>query len=298
MHPIQRTWSRTRVNLMQRCPRAFVLRYGIAAHATNHPTVQLLKNSFAIQTPWILMQMSIRDTIRDYVEDYQMGMKWTTNLVRLKFNQAFQYRIEDRNSIITQLKEWKEPDSVFRRVKPEKHLEEIGAERCIKLIEDESFMYLLDTMAFKSIPATRSKRIDGVRVYNSSDFSAEKGEHSFLIRINLFGYSSIDQINQNAALFSLGMENGTVIQYSWKNGKWFIHKTNVSTNEKKSIRRLIHLDSLEMERILKLVGSKNNLERVPFADSSRTCMHCSIRFLCPAKNRLEEAKGEQMSLMC
>lgn len=283
---------------MQRCPRAFVLRYGIAAYATNHPTGQLLTNSFAIQTPWILMQMSIRETIRDYVEDYQMGMKWSMNLVRLKFNQVFQYRIGDRNSIITQLKEWKEQDSVFRRVKPEKHLEEIGAERCIKLIEDESFIHLLDTMVLKSIPATRSKRIDGVRVYNSSDFSAEKGEHSFLIRINLYGYSSIDQINQNAALFSLGTENATVIQYSWKNGKWFIHKTNVSTNEKKSIRRLILLDSQEMERILKLVGSKNNLERVPFADSSRTCMNCSIRFLCPAKNRLEEAKGEQMSLMC
>lgn len=283
---------------MQRCPRAFVLRYGIAAYATNHPTGQLLTNSFAIQTPWILMQMSIRETIRDYVEDYQMGMKWSMNLVRLKFNQVFQFRIGDRNSIITQLKEWKEQDSVFRRVKPEKHLEEIGAERCIKLIEDESFIHLLDTMVLKSIPATRSKRIDGVRVYNSSDFSAEKGEHSFLIRINLYGYSSIDQINQNAALFSLGTENATVIQYSWKNGKWFIHKTNVSTNEKKSIRRLILLDSQEMERILKLVGSKNNLERVPFADSSRTCMNCSIRFLCPAKNRLEEAKGEQMSLMC
>ena len=60
---------------MQRCPRAFVLRYGIAACATGHPTGQLLKDSFAIQTPWILMQMSIRETIRDYVEDYQLGLK-------------------------------------------------------------------------------------------------------------------------------------------------------------------------------------------------------------------------------
>jgi hypothetical protein len=298
MHPIQRTWSRTRVNLMQRCPRAFVLRYGIAAYAASHPTGQLLKDSFAIQTPWILMQMSIRDTIRDYVEDYQMGMEWSRNLVQLKFNQAFRYRIEDRNSIIVQLKEWKEPDSIFRRVKPEKHLEEIGAERCAKLIGNESFKHILDTMDLKSIPATRSKLVDGIKVYNSSDFCAKKGADSFLIRINLFGYSSDDEINQNAALFSLGTENQTIMQYSWKNGKWFIHKTNVSTKENKSIRRLILLDSQEMERILKLVGSKNNLEQVPFADSSRTCMHCSIRFLCPAKNRLEEAKGEQMALMC
>jgi len=45
-------------------------------------------------------------------------------------------------------------------------------------------------------------------------------------------------------------------------------------------------------------GTKNNLEQIPFADSSRSCMHCSVRFLCPAKDRLEEAKGEQMALMC
>tara|TARA_B100001758_G_scaffold145819_1_gene125633 strand:- start:3126 stop:3401 length:276 start_codon:yes stop_codon:yes gene_type:complete len=53
---------------MQRCPRAFVLRYGIAAYAADHPTGQMLKDSFEIQTPWILMQMSIRETIRDNLE--------------------------------------------------------------------------------------------------------------------------------------------------------------------------------------------------------------------------------------
>ena len=38
---------------MQRCPRAFVLRYGIAAYAADHPTGQMLKDAFEIQTPWI-----------------------------------------------------------------------------------------------------------------------------------------------------------------------------------------------------------------------------------------------------
>ena len=298
MHPIQRTWSRTRVNLMQRCPRAFVLRYGIAAYATSHPTGQLLKDSFAIQTPWILMQMSIRETIRDYVEDYQLGMKWSTNLIQLKFNQIFRYRIEDRNSIIAQLKEWKEPESMFRRVKPEKHLEEIGAERCIKLIQNESFITFMDTAILNTVPFTKSKLLDGIKTYNSPDFLAEKDQKRFLIRINLFGYNSIDQIRQDAALFSLGMKNQTIVQYSWKNGRWYVHKTNVSEKEKVSMRQLIHLDSKEMDHLLNLVGPKNNLEQIPFADSPRACMHCSVRFLCPAKHGLEEAKLEQMSLMC
>ena len=298
MYPIQRTWSRTRINLMQRCPRAFVLRYGIAAYAISHPTGKLLKNSFAIQTPWILMQMSIRETIRDYVEDYQMGTKWSTNLIQLKFNQAFRYRIRDRNSMITQIKEWKEPESLFRRVKPEKHLEEIGAERCIKLIQNESFITFLETSILKAIPFTKSKIIDGIKIYNSPDFLAEEDGKRYFIRINLFGSNSIDQINQNAAVFSLGKTNPIIVQYTWKNGRWFVHKTNVSQKEKDSTRRLIHLDSKEMDKILKLVGPKNNLDQIPFADSSRACMHCSVRFLCPAKHGLEEAKLEQMSLMC
>ena len=283
---------------MQRCPRAFVLRYGIAACATGHPTGQLLKDSFAIQTPWILMQMSIRETIRDYVEDYQMGLKWSNKLVRIKFNQAFQYRIKDRNSIIAQLQEWEEPELVFRKVKPEKHLEKIGVERCIKLIQNQSFIRFLNTAIIKSLSFTKSKIIDGIKVYNSPDFLAEKDQERYLIRINLFGYNSIEQINQDAAVFSLGMKDQTIVQYTWKNGGWFVHKTNVSQKEKNSIRRLIHLDSKQMDNILKLVRPKNNMEQVPFADSPRACMHCSVRFLCPAKHGLEEAKSEQMSLMC
>ena len=299
MYPIQRTWSRTRINLMQRCPRAFVLRYGIAAYATNHPTGQMLKNSFQIQTPWILMQMSIRETIRDYVEDYQLGMKWSKNLIRLKFSQLFRYKIQDRNAIIKKLPKWKEPGSMFRTIKPEKHLEQIGSKRCVNLLENDSFIHLLNTMSIKPISPTKSKNIDGLKVYNSADFLARKGQNSIsLIRINLFGIQSVDQINYNAALFSLGVKNQTIIQYSWKNGRWFIHRNTVCEKEKHSILRLIRLDSIEMERILKLVGPKNNLEQVPFADSSRACTHCSVRFLCPAKDGLEEAKMEQMSLMC
>ncbi len=298
MHPIQRTWSRTRINLMQRCPRAFVLRYGIAAYATKHPTGQMLREYFSIQTPWILMQMSIRESIRDYVEDYQIGMKWSKGLIQLKFSQVFRHLIQERNSIISNLTEWKEQKSMFHRVKPEKHLEEIGAKRCIKLIQDDSFIHLLDTRILRTISPLKSKLVDGIKVYNSTDFRTEKDGNSMLIRINLFGFSSMNQINQKAALFSLGTENMTIVQYSWKNGKWFIHKTNVSKKEKKSVHQLIRLDSKEMERILKLVGTKNNLDQVPFADSSRTCMHCSVRFFCPAKDRLEEAKGEQMALMC
>jgi hypothetical protein len=161
---------------MQKCPRAFVLRYGIAAYATKHPTGQMLREYFSIQTPWILMQMSIRETIRDYVEDYQIGMKWSKNLIRLKFNQFFRHRVKERNSIISELSAWKEQKSMFHRVKPEQHLEEIGAKRCIKLIQHKSFTHLLNTMTFESISPLKSKIVDGIKVYNSPDFCAEKGE--------------------------------------------------------------------------------------------------------------------------
>ena len=57
----------------------------------------------------------------------------------------------------------------------------------------------------------------------------------------------------------------------------------------------LNISSLFNWRILE---PKNNLEQVPFADSSRACTYCSVRFLCPAKDGLEEAKMEQMSLMC
>ena len=244
------------------------------------------------------MQMSIRETIRDYVEDYQLGTKWSRKLIHLKFSQTFRYKIEHRNSIIADHPKWKEPQSMFQRVRPEKHLEEIGGKRCAKLIQNDSFAYFLETTVLKTIPQTKSNILDGIKVYNSPDFLGENSNERFLIRINLFGYNSIDQISQNAALFSLGNKYQTIIQYSWKNGKWFVHKKTVSEKERNLQRRLIRLDSQEMERVLKLVKPKNNLQLVPFADSSRSCIRCSVRFMCPAKHGLEKAKLEQMSLMC
>ena len=70
MFPSQPTWSTSRSNLLQRCPRAFVLRYGLAQLSRHHERGRILSIAFQIQTPWILMHQTIREVFLDYLEDY------------------------------------------------------------------------------------------------------------------------------------------------------------------------------------------------------------------------------------
>ena len=70
MFPQQPTWSNSRINLLQRCPRAFVLRYGLAQVSRHHERGEILSIAFQIQTPWILLHQTVREVVLDYVEDH------------------------------------------------------------------------------------------------------------------------------------------------------------------------------------------------------------------------------------
>ena len=96
MYPFQPTWSTTRINLLQRCPRAFVLRYGLAKLSKNHPQGKFLSEVFQIQTPWILMHQTIRTVLLDYVEDHQIGTVWSRELLSIRFRRDYFKAIAER----------------------------------------------------------------------------------------------------------------------------------------------------------------------------------------------------------
>ena len=300
MFPSQPTWSTSRSNLLQRCPRAFVLRYGLGEISQHHPSGQDLLHVFEIQTPWILLHQTIRLVVLDYVEDYANGTIWSTGLLRARFANDFTQLLNRRNVILKRIQEKGRINvSNVQRSHPENHLVEMGVEASINIIQHPEFVSLLKQGTIKRIEQTQSIICEGVRVYNSPDFihHSERGET--LVKLNPFGEIPASRRQRQAALLRLyGGNDSTILQFSLQQRNWNVKKTIPTDAEVNDAMSLVRLDLEQMENLYSLVGKNNNLDKIPLADTYRSCMNCQVRFICPSKDGLERAKAEQFTLMC
>jgi len=300
MFPSQPTWSTSRSNLLQRCPRAFVLRYGLGEISQHHPSGQDLLHAFEIQTPWILLHQTIRLIVLDYVEDYANGTIWSVGLLRAKFDNDFTQLLNKRNATLKRIQEKGRINiSNVQRSHAETHLIEMGVEASINIIQHPEFVSLLKQGSIKRIEPTQSIFSNGVRVYNSPDFIHHTEGTETLVKLNPFGEFSASRRQRQAALLMLyGGKDSTILQFSLQQRRWNIKKTIPTDVEVNDAMSLVRLDLEQMEKLYSLVGKNNNLDKVPLADSYRSCMNCQVRFICPSKDGLERAKAEQFTLMC
>ena len=144
MFPHQKIWSKSRINLLQRCQRAFVLRYGLAKLSQHHPQGQLLSQSFDIQSPWILLHQVIRNILLDYVEDYVIGHVWSEGLLKARFREDYTQIIAHRNQLVEQINSYNIVSrSQFQRAHAEPHLIEMGIQICLSMLHHQTFRSFL-----------------------------------------------------------------------------------------------------------------------------------------------------------
>jgi hypothetical protein len=298
MSPHQPTWSNTRINLLQRCPRAFVLRYGLAKLSQHHPQGKLLTIAFQIQTPWVLMHQTIRQVVLDFVEDYANGTVWTKGLLHARFKSDYGKAMEKRSHLIRRLQSY-EVQSSFHCTEPENHLIEMGVEACWKLIERPDFIQLVKTGPIKRIEPTTSILHGNIKVYCSPDFIHYGSSRTSLIKLNLYGKpSTIEQERQASFLAFHESHEASVIQFSLKQRIWTVKITTPVKSQRTQAMMLLKQDVEQMDSMFSQVGPNNDLSLVPLADSYRSCMNCNVQFLCPARYGYENAKAEQRAMMC
>ncbi len=298
MFPQQPIWSSSRINLLQRCPRSFVLRYGLAQLTSHHERGQILSLAFQIQTPWILLHQTIREVILDYVEDHANGSVWSDGLIRSRFRMDYQRAIQNRNHLIDRIQA-QNSHTTFQKKQSEQHLIDMGVEACIKLIKHASLQNLLGQGSIERIELTTPVRYGKWKLYSAPDLIHKGPKGTSLIKLNLYGYPSRNDRERKAALTRLyGNQDSTVVLFSLKGRNWFVNRITPLNNQLQESLNLVAKDVEHMESILSQVGRNNDLSLIPLADSYRSCMHCNVRFLCPSQHGLEQAKAEQRSLMC
>ena len=298
MFPQQPTWSNSRIDLLQRCPRAFVLRYGLAHVSRHHERGEILSIAFQIQTPWILLHQTVREVVLDYVEDPVNGTVWSNGLIRSRFKMDYEKAMHMRNRLIKRIQAHNQHAS-FQEKRPEQHLIEMGIEICITLIQHPELQNLLAEGSIKRIELTTPTQYGRWKIYSAPDLMHYGPKGTSLIKLNLYGLPSRNNRERQAALTRLyGDRNSTVVLFSVKERMWIVTRIKPLNEQVQQSLELVANDVGKMESILSQVGRNNDMSLIPLADSYRSCMHCNVRFLCPSLHGLEKAKAEQRTLMC
>ena len=285
--------------MLQRCPRAFVLRYGLAKLSKNHPQGQLLSEVFQIQTPWILMHQTIRTVLLDYVEDHQIGTVWSHELLTIRFRRDYLKAIADRNQRVKRLQKYGLAASFFHTIQPEEHLIKMGIESCIGILLNSVFQGLLSNGSIERMEANEFTRIQNIRMYCAPDILHRSSKGLTIIKLQLYGkVSRSKRIQQASLLQSYGNNDSEVIQFCLQRRKWNVHKTIPVARQRKQASELVVLDLKQIETLFSKVEKNNDLTKIPLADSYRSCMNCNVKFMCPARTGYENAKAEQRILMC
>ena len=285
--------------MLQRCPRAFVLRYGLAKLSKNHPQGQLLSEVFQIQTPWILMHQTIRTVLLDYVEDHQIGTVWSHELLSVRFRRDYLKAIADRNQRVKRLQKYGLAASFFHTIQPEEHLIKMGIESCIGILLNSVFQGLLSNGSIERMEANEFTRIQNIRMYCAPDLLHRSSKGLTIIKLQLYGkVSRSKRIQQASLLQSYGNNDSEVIQFCLQRRKWNVHKTIPVARQRKQASELVVLDLKQIETLFSKVEKNNDLTKIPLADSYRSCMNCNVKFMCPARTGYENAKAEQRILMC
>lgn len=285
--------------MLQRCPRAFVLRYGLAKLSKNHPQGQLLSEVFQIQTPWILMHQTIRTVLLDYVEDHQIGTVWSHELLTIRFRRDYLKAIADRNQRVKRLQKYGLAPSFFHTIQPEEHLIKMGIESCIGILLNSVFQGLLSNGSIERMEANEFTRIQNIRMYCAPDLLHRSSKGLTIIKLQLYGkVSRSKRIQQASLLQSYGNNDSEVIQFCLQRRKWNVHKTIPVARQRKQASELVVLDLKQIETLFSKVEKNNDLTKIPLADSYRSCMNCNVKFMCPARTGYENAKAEQRILMC
>ena len=285
--------------MLQRCPRAFVLRYGLAKLSKNHPQGQLLSEVFQIQTPWILMHQTIRTVLLDYVEDHQIGTVWSHELLTIRFRRDYYKAIADRNQRVKRLQKYGLTASFFHTIQPEEHLIKMGIESCIGILLNSVFQGLLSNGSIERMEANEFTRIQNIRMYCAPDLLHRSSKGLTIIKLQLYGkVSRSKRIQQASLLQSYGNNDSEVIQFCLQRRKWNVHKTIPVARQRKQASELVVLDLKQIDTLFSKVEKNNDLTKIPLADSYRSCMNCNVKFMCPARTGYENAKAEQRILMC
>ena len=303
-------WSLSRRSLMNKCPRAWVLKYGFARRQGGFN--QHLRNISDWSSPWRLMQRAIRGVIIDRLTAYANGYTWIEKDLAGKIRNRIIGGMVRQKSVIEVIETRTGRISGLRgqnNIKRIDRLVEIACHRYHAAIQSKPIYDILNGNVARWYLFSRLERtkLNKYELHISPDIVWFSGSTCHLLRFTVQGVSSpgIDKHLENVAMIEWARkQNGLptnperyfVENLFWNNGRWRMWKQRCTERDLDDSIQMIKSDMKAMKDLHYRLGLSCDLSQIPLAKSKRTCRNCGHRDTCPGGDDLHRATLEQSAL--
>lgn len=303
-------WSISRRNLMNKCPRAWILKYGFGRRQGGFN--QHLRNISDWSSTWRLMQRSLRGVIIERLTAFSNDKVWIERDLAAKIRHRIIGAIERQKSVIDVIETRIGGTSTLRNKIKRKEIDrlvEIACYRFHAVMKSKPIVDILqgritEWYTFSRLEVTG---LDKFNLHISPDLVWISGSTCHLLRFTVQGVSNPgdDKRLENMAMVMWATVQRGLPEYAeryivenlfWNRGRWNRWSERCSQRNLSDAIQMIRKDMDAMIDLHNRLGPSCDLSQIPLANNKRTCRTCGHRDTCPGGEDLVRAKLEQSAL--
>lgn len=305
-----RTWSVTRRELLNKCPRAFILKYGFKKKQGGFN--RHLTNISNWTSPYILMQRALRGLIIQRLECASRGVKWEETDIALKIRSRIIGGLKRQKSVLAVIEKRIGKSSLLRRNINKKEIDRLVEICCMRyhsIISAAPFSEILNGKIEQWFIFSRltSTVVNDFDLHISPDLVWIKGRNCHLLRFNVQGLNKLQHHKslENTAMVIWAInqkglpsnhERYVIENFVWSCGKWNRWIETCNLTDIQNARGIIMKDISEMQELYNRMGPALDLSQIPLAKDESICLDCGHRDTCPGGENLERASLIQSAL--
>lgn len=308
-------WSSSRSRWMQSCPRRFIMQYvaGRRGRVSGEKPNRWLWRQGRWATPKELLFRAVRDTLRKWLVEAHLSIKWTAEYARKELEDCFVRSLDSQKLEMNRMqKRLRRPIALFNSLNNEsiqKHIDE--GDLMLRRAYNHPLIGELVKCSFQGewqpLDPFITTPTESGPAYLSPDLIIKGPKHWVLIRISTASWRAMP--DETGMVELSGMLHWAMQEESLPNKAEEYEIARISHTEKgwqtwrrpankqmlDEARKLIHHDLEEAKYLVSRAGPMLDLDRIPLADKAWRCRSCGYRFTCPGGNNLQRAKIKQLA---
>ena len=305
-----KTWSISRRSLMNKCPRAWILKYGFARKQGGFN--RHLRNISDWSSPWRLMQRALRGVIIDRMNSHLHGHDWIEKDLAGKIRNRIIGSTARQKSVIEVIETRIGGISDLRSqldIKKVDRLVEIACQRFHAAIRTKPLKDIIEGKINRWYLFSRIKKVkfEKFELHICPDIVWFSGSTCHLLRFTVQGVSNPgeDRLLENIAMVKWACEQQglpsnpdryIVENLYWNKGRWNMWRVRANQKNLNDSMEMIKSDLKAMVDLHHRLGLVCDLSQIPLANSKSTCRNCGHRDTCPGGDDLHRARLEQSAL--
>tara|TARA_B100001758_G_C18303968_1_gene554016 strand:+ start:71 stop:1054 length:984 start_codon:yes stop_codon:yes gene_type:complete len=303
-------WSISRRSLMNKCPRAWILKYGFSKRQGGFN--QHLRNISDWSSPWRLMQRALRGVIVERLTAYYENREWIEEDLAGKIRNRMLGAMFRQKSVIEVIETRIGKQSDLRsqiEIKRIDRLVEIACYRFHAVMRTKPIQDIFrgKTTRWYLFSRLEKTKLRKYQLHISPDLVWFTGSTCHLLRFTVQGVSNPgdDRRLENMAMVEwaknqnglpANLERYVVENLYWNKGVWNYWKERCTQRDYEDSIKMIYSDMNAMIDLHYRLGLSCDLSQIPLAKSKSTCRNCGHRDTCPGGEDLHRAKLEQSAL--